>query len=199
MMRPPGLPTAAWRWHGANAARSMGIPGWLALGLIVVCAGVAAFVTVPLAADTQRLVAEVESARQRQAARAEVAPPASPREQLDAFARRFVGETEIAPAIAQLQALARKRGVQLDQAEFRLFSEPTEPLSRYVIVLPVKAEYGAVRLFCRDALREMPAISLEEVNVRRADAKAPLLEAQLRLVLFVRPDAARGDRVRKVT
>jgi hypothetical protein len=197
--RPAWTSSNALRWHAAQAARSIGPAGWLGVGLLVACALAAALVTAPLAADARRLAEDVDATRQRAAAARDTPPPASPREQLETFARRFAGEKDMAPSIARLQSLAKRRGVQLEQAEFRLVSEPTEPLSRYVIVLPVKADYRALRLFCRDALRELPALSLEEVNVRRADAKVPLLEAQLRLVLFIRPGAAGGLPAPKTT
>jgi hypothetical protein len=64
-------------------------------------------------------------------------------------------------------------------------AEATESLARYTIVLPVKTDYAALRRFTRDVLRELPGLAMEEVSLRRSDAKSPLLDAQLRLVLYV--------------
>jgi hypothetical protein len=75
--------------------------------------------------------------------------------------------------------------VQIEQGEFRLSHEAGDPLLRYAMVLPVKGDYAALRRFLRDALRELPGLALEEVQLRRADTKAAAIEAQLRLILFV--------------
>jgi hypothetical protein len=113
------------------------------------------------------------------------ATDATPQQQLAAFEQRFGGERTIGPSLARLQAAAQRRGFTLDQAEFKLASELAEPLARYSIQLPIKADYRALRRFSRDALRELPGLALDEVSLRRSDPKSPLLDAQLRFVLFL--------------
>jgi Tfp pilus assembly protein PilO len=142
--------------------------------------------TEPMSRETARLVADSQKIELRLAAAATAAPvDATPRQQLEAFAKHFPGEKSIASALARLHALAKKRGVRIEQAEFKLSNEAGEPLARYTVVLPVKAEYRALRHFGRDAMRELPGLAIEEVSLRRGDAKQPLLESQLRLVLFL--------------
>ena len=109
----------------------------------------------------------------------------SPQQQLAEFERRFSGEKSITAALGRLHAAARRQGVQLDQAEFKFASDAREPLSRYTVVLPVKADYRALRRFTHDAVQELPGLAMEEVNLRRSDPKSPVLEAQLRFVLFL--------------
>lgn len=175
------------RWQSAQALRGIGLPGWVALVLGVACAVGAWGLVEPLHTEAQRLDADSDALRLRAAANpvSTAAIDATPQQQLATFEQRFPGERGIAPSLARLQAAARRQGVVLDQAEFKFVSEPAELLARYSIILPVKADYRALRRFTRDALRELPGLAIEEVNLRRSDAKSALLEAQLRFVLFV--------------
>jgi len=173
-------------WQLRHVWRHIGLPGWVGAVLLMLGALGWATLSAPLASETQRLAFDRTTMQQRLAAKVSAEPPpASQQEQLLSFTQRFASDKELTPSLAKLQAIARSRGVALDQAEFRFVNEPNEPLSRYVIILPLKANYASLRSFSRDAMREMPGLAVEEVNVRRADAKSPLLEAQLRLVLFV--------------
>ena len=174
------------RWQVQHALRAVGLPGWVGAVIALACAAVWWGASVPLADDAARLAADSVTLERRLAERQTAAPiDATPQQQLEAFTRRFPDEKGIAPSLARLHAIARRRGVTIERAEFKYVSEASEPLARYTVVLPVKADYRALRRFSRDLLRELPGVALEEVNLRRSDAKAPVLEAQLRLVLFL--------------
>ena len=175
------------RWQSAQWLRAIGLPGWTGLALGLACAIAAVGLTEPLRADAQRLGTDSDLLAQRAVAGAlsTATADATPQQQLAAFEQRFAGDRAIAPSLAQLQAAAQRRGFVLDQAEFKLASDPSEPLARYAIVLPIKADYRALRRFTHDALQQMPGLALDEVNLRRSDPKSPLLEAQLRFVLFL--------------
>jgi len=174
-------------WQLRQLALGMGMPGWVGLALLFACALGWVLAASPLGAEADRLERNSADLEQRLGARANAAAalPSTPEQQLTEFRSRFTGEKRIAASVGRLQAAAKRQGVQLDQAEFRLASEAGEPLLRYTIVLPVKADYRALRRFVRDALRELPGLAIEEVNLRRNDSKSATLEAQLRFVLFV--------------
>ncbi len=175
------------RWTLRQALQSVGLPGWVAMALGLAVAVGAWGVIEPMRAEVQRLDHAHAALLHRVQAGAgsKVAVEATPQQQLTAFAQRFPGEQGIAPALRRLHAVALRRGVRLDQAEFKFAREPTELLARYSIILPVKGDYRALRRFTRDALRELPGLAVEEVNLRRNDPKTPQLDAQLRFVLFV--------------
>lgn len=174
------------RWHFLHVWRSIGVPGWAGAAIALACVAVWWGASAPLVDEIRRLdVATAALERRSQERPTPVAAAATPEQQLQTFSQRFPDEKGIAPALARLHALARQRGVAIEQAEFRYASEASEPLARYTIVLPVKADYRALRRFIGDVLREMPGLALEEVNLRRSEAKSPLLESQLRLVMFV--------------
>lgn len=173
------------RWQLAQGLRGIGLPGWVGLAGALACAVTLWGVIEPLHAEALRLDVDSQQLAQRAATRPATTTEPTPQQQLIAFEQRFADEHSIAPTLARLQAIAQQRGFRLEQAEFKLTIEPTEPLARYTIVLPIKADYRAVRRFSRDALRELPALALDEVNLRRSDPASPLLDAQLRFVLFL--------------
>lgn len=175
------------RWQGAQMLRGIGLPGWVGLALALGCVLGFLGLIQPMQWEAQRLEADNDALSQRAAAQSAAAleAPATPQQQLLAFEQRFAGERSIAPSLARLQAAAQRRGFTLEQAEFKLANEATEPLLRYTIGLPVKADYRGLRRFSRDALRDLPGLALDEVSLRRSDPKSPQLEAQLRFVLFL--------------
>lgn len=173
------------RWQLAQGLRGIGLPGWVGLAGGLACAITLWGVIEPLRAEARQLDADSQQLVQRAASQPAARTEPTPQQQLIAFEQRFADERSIAPTLARLQATAQRRGFRLEQAEFKLTSEPAEPLARYTIVLPIKADYRAVRRFSRDALRELPALALDEISLRRSDPASPQLDAQLRFVLFL--------------
>lgn len=175
------------RWQIQHLSRSIGLPGWVGVALLLACAIGWWLAAAPLRDDTDRLVVAGATIERRLApgATATTSPPSTPRQQLAEFQRRFTGDKGIATALGRLQAAAQRQGIHLDHAEFKLASDASQPLQRYTIVLPVKADYPALRQFTRDALLALPGLAIEEVSLRRNDPKSTALEAQLRLVLFL--------------
>ena len=175
------------RWELQYGLRAIGLPGWVALALLLACVAAWWGGVTGMQAEANRLDADSTLLEQRLAERSSTPATAvlTPQQQLAEFERRFSGEKSITLSLARLNEAARQQGVQLEQAEFKFASEAREPLSRYSIVLPIKCDYRALRRFTRDALRELPGLAMEEVSLRRSDAKSPQLEVQLRFVLFV--------------
>jgi hypothetical protein len=175
------------RWQAQRLLRAIGLPGWAALAMLALCAAGWLSLTAPLRAEAKRLATENLQLEQRATERrGAMLTETTPQQQMAQFLARFPEPKGITPALARLHAAARRQGVQLDQAEFRFANEAGEPLLRYVIVLPVKSDYRALRKFVREAMRDLPGLALEEVNLRRSEIKSTALEAQLRFVLFVK-------------
>ncbi len=174
-------------WNLARLWRSAGLPGWAACALLLACAVLWWGVIAPQRADTARMVEETAALEQRMADAVAHPPPteSGPQKQLATFMQRFPSEGDMAGSLGVLHAAARRQGVRLDQADFKFSPEPAGLLARYTIVLPVKADYKALRGFIREAMRELPGLAMEELSVRRGDAKSPVLDAQIRFVLFV--------------
>lgn len=178
------------RWLLQEQLRAIGLPGWVALVVLALCAAGWLGMTAPLQAEAERLTDERLQLEQRRDERRDaVLTDTSPAQQMALFLARFPDSKAITPALARLHAAARRHGVQIEQAEFRFANEAGEPLMRYLIVLPVKSDYRALRRFVREAMRELPGLSLDEVNLRRSEVNATALEVQLRFVLFVKRGA----------
>ena len=79
--------------------------------------------------------------------------------------------------------------MRIDQAEFKLTSEKNQPLQRYAIALPVRADYRSLRHFVDEALHEQAGLAMDELSLRRADPRAIALDARISLMLFVRKPA----------
>ena len=174
-------------WNLSRLWRGAGLPGWVAVALLGACLVMVLGGIAPQRSETHQLLEDNAALEQRIAANAAHPAPVqtTPAQQLAVFLQRFPSEAEMAGAVGALNAAAKRQGVQLNQAELKFSIEPSGLLARYSIVLPVKADYRALRGFVREAMRELPGLAMEELNVRRSDAKSTVLEAQLRFVLFV--------------
>jgi hypothetical protein len=174
-------------WNLNRLWRGAGLPGWVAVALLGVCVAMVLGGIAPQRAETHRLLEDSAALEQRIAANVDHPAPVqtTPQQQLAVFLKRFPSEAEMAGAVGSLNAAAKRQGVHLNQAELKFSIEPSGLLARYSIVLPVKADYRALRGFIREAMRELPGLAMEELNLRRSDAKSTVLEAQLSFVLFV--------------
>ena len=179
-------------WNLNRLWRGAGLPGWVAVALLGMCVAMVLGGIAPQRAETHRLLEDSAALEQRIAANVDHPAPVqtTPQQQLAVFLKRFPSEAEMAGAVGALNAAAKRQGVHLNQAELKFSIEPSGLLARYSIVLPVKADYRSLRGFIREAMRELPGLAMEELNLRRSDAKSTVLEAQLSFVLFVAKPAA---------
>lgn len=177
-----------WRYHAVAAA--LGLPGCAAAVLLAATLGTWFLLERPAQAQLQALEAEQERLGRVSRPKAYTSrvddhlAASSPRAGFDA---RFPDERQITAVLGRLRATAARSGIVLDRGEFKVQTLPDEPLLQYSMNLPVRAPYAELRRFVRGLLREQPALALDEISLRREDARAALVDAQLRLVLFVAP------------
>jgi hypothetical protein len=89
--------------------------------------------------------------------------------------------------LARLNAAGAAAGVELRAAEYRV-QKGASRIERYEITLPVAGSYAQIRNFLAKALAEIPALSLDQVSVRKQRASDAQVQAELRLTLhMVRP------------
>ena len=176
-----------WRWAAQRLAERAG-PVGVAAAVVAVLAllawGVPGRV---LENEAEALAAENAALERRPAAVAHAGgAPSTPEQQLRAFESRFPGPEALGTSYARLWEVARRHGVALRQAEFKLGDGAQDEFQRYTMQLPVTADYAALRGFIVGALAELPGLALEEMSLRREDSKSLRLEARLSFVLFVR-------------
>ena len=166
--------------------RRHGVP---MLAGVLLALGAAAFyaaAVLPLRAELAELQQQTTAAQQRlrSGAFAAVAPRASVSEQLRTF-HAFFPKVDSAPHwLETLHALGQGYGLTIRSGEYRLERRPETPLLRYHVTLPVTGSYGQVRQFITHALQEMPAASLDDVQLRREAGVADRVEARLRFSFY---------------
>ena len=89
--------------------------------------------------------------------------------------------------VQKLFDLATQGGLVLSKADYQITIEPGAQFVRYQVTLPIKERYLAIRRFAADALNAMPHLALDELQFSRSQASGDVVDAQLRLTFFYRP------------
>jgi hypothetical protein len=116
---------------------------------------------------------------------ASAAPPATPNANLALFYDRLGERRYAEQQVKTLFALAAKTGLVLSQGEYKAAFEQNGRFHTYQVNLPVKGSYAAIWQFGMLALRAIPFASLDEISFRRDSIGAPLVEARVRLTLYL--------------
>lgn len=106
-------------------------------------------------------------------------------EQLAAFYRIFPSERDVTEWIGKIAAIAERDGLALEQADYKAERGPTGKLVRFQMNLPLRGEYQTIRRFLSDLRAEIPIVSLEQVQFERQKIGDPLVDAKVRLVIFL--------------
>lgn len=91
-------------------------------------------------------------------------------------------------AIETIHKAAKTHGVKLANGEYRLTRESGAPLLRYQVSLPARASYLQLRAWIGDVMNAIPTAALEDISLRRDDVGSELLDARVRLTLFLKAD-----------
>lgn len=111
--------------------------------------------------------------------------PRSARQRLDGFYRHVQEDGRLTERLARVHAVARKLGLQLKRADYRLDSQPGRRLDRYQMTVPIEGTYPAIRAFVSAVLRELPTVSLEQIQYQRPDVTEGLVDAQVSFVFHI--------------
>ena len=84
-------------------------------------------------------------------------------------------------SLAKLHAIGKATGVEIASASYR--TAQAGRLERYEMVLPLAGSYAQIRDFLRRALAEIPALSLDQVSLKRESRNEGVVHAELRLTL----------------
>lgn len=84
-----------------------------------------------------------------------------------------------------LFAAAAKNGLALNQAEYKFALDKDGRYYTYQINLPVKGSYDAIRQFGEQVLLAIPFASLDEINFKREAIANRMLEARVRITLYL--------------
>lgn len=87
--------------------------------------------------------------------------------------------------LAEMFAIARNLDVVLDMGDYRYTRNRDEPFGRYQIELPIYADYATVRSFTARLMNDMPFAVLDDISLTREGGDSEIVEAHLRLTLFL--------------
>lgn len=171
----------------AEVLRSLGVPGVVGIGLVILAS--ALFGSAVLPAQSRLEAGRIEETRlreQQQRIDAGLEKRAmTPVERLDAFYALFPLQTDAAAAIEKIYAAAESKGVTLPRGEYGLTVDPKTNLARYRIVLPVQAGYQQVRGFLAQALRDVPTLALDDLELQREKIGDPQVQAKIYMTLYL--------------
>jgi hypothetical protein len=134
--------------------------------------------------ESTRAQQQWQTLQQRdRAAGAGAAPAIAP---IETFRAHFPSTVENAARAARLMALARRHGLSVPRAEFSHSLDAALGLGRYRVTLPAQGPYRSLREFAVEALATDPALQLDLLTFRRADARTATIDAQLQFTLLGR-------------
>jgi hypothetical protein len=121
--------------------------------------------------------------------RAHQQKPLAQEERAQALASFYAGlpDSNLAfDAIDVLNRAAAHHKVQLVTAEYRVARTGTGPLLRYQISVPLRGDYVALHGWLSEVLNALPHAALDDISFKREDAAQTVLEARVRLTVFLR-------------
>jgi len=147
-----------------------------------------------IAAWIPRLDREADQLRLALAARIAAAskagtPPPAPvpvGEQVREFIAALPPLTQSASDLDAVFQSAKRHNVALLKGEYQLKQDPQAPLVTYIATFPIRTQYGALKEFTADVLRELPNSSMDELRMTRNDAASLTLEAVVRFTFVYR-------------
>jgi len=108
--------------------------------------------------------------------------PGAPTTNLNAFYGFLESKDDTTDALAKLHAIGTATGVELQSGSYRA-QQAAGRLERYELALPVSGSYAQIRDFLNRALAEIPALSLDQMTLRRDGRNDAAVHAELRLTL----------------
>ena len=97
-----------------------------------------------------------------------------------------LGETHYAEEqVSTLISLANKNGLIMGQTDYKLAENKNGNFQTYIVNVPIKGQYAAIRHFCDQVLLAIPFASLDELNFKRAAISNPIIETRVRFTLFL--------------
>jgi len=127
--------------------------------------------------------AEASQRVARQAPRAPAAEAASSVDKLAAVYQHLSKDESPTDWLAKLHAIGSATGLELKSAAYK--QQADGRIVHYEIVLPISGSYAQIRDFLARALAEVPAMSVDQLTLRRENRTDTNLRAELRLTLHM--------------
>lgn len=154
----------------AAVLERLGLPGIAGAVLLLLGAILYAALVLPL----HEAVGDLQAERARLASSAQAERPAAA-----APVRRLPSFTQAPDLLKQLNALAQRDGVTVTRSSYQVKAEDARRI--FEVDLPLKVAYPTLRSYLRDVVALAPTARLDDLNLHRAAASDPLVDADVRL------------------
>ncbi|MFZ3018019.1 MAG: hypothetical protein WA056_06145 [Gallionella sp.] len=174
-------------WSSRRLLRTLGRPGVLAIGILVVFPPFYFSAVVPAQERLEEARRSTLLLREQvlHAGKSSDRIRRTPGEQLVEFYRSFPEERYSPQWLEKLAALAEKNGLSLNEGEYKATRDNVGRLMRLHMMFPVKGEYQQIRGFLTALHGEIPGIALESVQFTRQNVADATVEARIGLVLYL--------------
>lgn len=187
-----GAYSATFLWNSVRLRsrrwlRRMGQSGVLAIGILAICPAFYFSAIHPLQVrlDTARNSVVALNEQFALAGKSPDGTNLSTEDQLAVFYQNFPGEGNSSHWLGKLVALAAKRGLSLNDGEYKATRDKVGKLLRYQMTFPVNGPYPQIRNFLTDLPDTLPVVALENVQFERQKVTDPNVEAKIKLVLYL--------------
>jgi Tfp pilus assembly protein PilO len=172
---------------GASALRIAHRAGWPALvGLMLVVASTVIVFTATQPTRDDIVTTEQQLKALRVTARSKTPEAVSPQTRLKDFYASFPARSALPDALMALHRVAQRNGLRDTRADYRDAPEAGTPLVRVRIDIPVTGSYAAIRSWIAQLLTDLPSLTLDGLELRRADIGKADLDARVRFQLLLR-------------
>lgn len=168
-------------------AQRLGWPGLLGASLMLMAAFYAGLILAPAIPELTRPVGLSANTGVLDPTQQASAYPESDggKNEVDAFRQGLPGQMDATTTINRIYALASSEGITLARGEYSMGIDARTRLARYQMTLPVGGSYPQLRRFIHSVMEEIPALALEDIDLRRLDIGTTHLEGRIRLTLYL--------------
>ncbi len=169
-------------------AGPLGTAGAGGAALLAIAAALHFGRVVPLERDVAALQAEAGSLQSRLRSGKSIGTRTDENsaEQLATFYAYFPPASAAPELLGKIHAAAAANGIVLKSGEYKLDRNNDQRLARYLVTLPIAGSYAQVRKFVSAVLADVPAASIDEIQMKRESIAATTLEVRVRLSIYLR-------------
>ena len=175
------------RWKTNRLMPLLGWPGVMAIGLLVILIPFYFSAIRPLQTNLASLRLDLVTSHDRSLKHDEVDHSLdTPSGQLAKFYQFFPPEKTSPHLLGMMVEIANRKGLALNHGEYAVVNDTEGQLRRYKITLPVQGTYPQIRQYLAILIKEIPSMTLENVQFERKDITDTDLQAKIKLVLYLR-------------
>ena len=106
---------------------------------------------------------------------------------LQAFHELLLPQAETTTQLRMIFQLATNSGLTVSQVDMRRQVDAANAYSQLQMVLPVRGDYLKIKHFCSDLLQGLPALSIDQLVLKRDQPGVGQVEAQISLSVWQEP------------